>query len=773
MDAKPAKVPFVASAYTMRRKTCDRIAHIVAWLIKRSKLGIKPSGGDQYIPEGDIFLFNHFTRFETIITTWLLYRKTGQFCRSVAHHSLFGVHEKFSRLLRAVGVLPNNMEGLLPFLAAEVMRGHKVLIFPEGGMVKDRKVKGEEGGFNVFSSTSNRRRQHHRGAAVLAIALDIFKHHLRTLEAAGDAAALERWRAQLGLESVQLMLTRAHQPTRLLPGNITYFPIRTGRNWLSRLLQRFLPDAPQQALEEVIIEGNILFKRTDMDIHFGPPLLVKPQLSKGEVYTLATPLRHLAALEGLFNREGENGGALAKFIAKESEHIRARYMEAIYGLTTLNINHLVATAIHVLVQKKQFHIEADRFHLALYAALKTLQANPALHLQCSISRPQFYGGLHLGKGRPFKGFIHACTTHKLLKLRDGVYKLSHRLEDEFDDLDIRLENPVALHANEAATVPALREALEHAFEHVPTPEQLADWQFDDQLRAYRQAWTYFTHRHPQWAPTLSNADAGAPYLLKPKGFRSKKPALAVVLVHGFTDHPGQLRAFGEHLCNLGHVVVGARLPGHGTTPYDMEKHSRKHWQRAVQRSYEIAAAHAHKVAVVGFSTGGAVALTLAGNKADKLTQLAGVVSVATPLIVQDKNMNLLPLVMLARTLLGWIPAIRAMLRFYPAPRSEPGQQYPVKPVLSLNELRLLMAELPSYLPRITVPVQILQGTADETVDPVSAETIFNGLVDVSREKHMLEGGPHGLLHQNFGATWQLVTDFLKHLASGEGAPHGR
>lgn len=768
---KPAKIALPLSAYAMQRKTCDRIAGVVAWLVKRSKLEVKPSGGDEHIPAGDIFVFNHFTRFETVVASWLLYRKTGQFCRSVAHHSLFGVHEKFSALLRSVGVVPNNMEGLLPFLAAEVMRGHKVIIFPEGGMVKDRKVQNEKGGFDIFSSTANTRRKHHRGAAVLAVTLDLFKHHIRTLHAAGDVAALEKWRAQLDLESVDLLVARAGKPTNILPGNITYFPIRTGRNWLSRILQRILPDAPQQALEEAIIEGNILLKTTDMDIHFGPPLTAKPELSKGERYTLDEPLAHMGSLASLFDRDKQTA-PMAKFMSRETERVRAAYMDAIYRLTTLNINHLAATAIQLLVKEKRFEIPAETFHRVLYVALKRLHAQPHIHLQCSLARPRFYRGLHKGKGRPFKGFMHACESAKLLKLRDGIYKLSHRLEDDFDGADIRLENPVALHTNEAATVPELREALEYAFDHAAqvTEAEMADFFHDDNLRDYHFAWTHYTHRHPQWAPTLSNKESGAPYLLKPRGFRSHKPKLAVVLVHGFTDHPGQLREYASHLEKQGCVVVGVRLPGHGTTPYDMEKHGRVAWRKAVKQGYDIAAAHASRVVLVGFSTGGALALTVAGYK--PLEQLAGVVSVATPLKVQDRNMGFLPALMVLRRLTNWIPAIRSHLRFYPAPRSTPGMQYPVKPVESLDELRLLMKELPGYLPHITAPVQILQGTADETVQPVSAEEIFMLLGDISKEKHVLENGPHGLVHLKFGTTWQLIDKFLDICRRGLEQHHG-
>ena len=47
--------------------------------------------------------------------------------------------------MHGVGVVPNNEPGLLAFLAAEILRGRKVSVFPEGGMVKDRRILDENG----------------------------------------------------------------------------------------------------------------------------------------------------------------------------------------------------------------------------------------------------------------------------------------------------------------------------------------------------------------------------------------------------------------------------------------------------------------------------------------------------------------------------------------------------------------------------------------------------------------------------------------------------
>ncbi len=95
-----------------------------------------------HIHDGEIFLFNHFARFETFIPQYLIYRETGAVCRSVAGGEFFVEGSPLSNYLRSVGAVPANHPRLLSFLGEEILRGRKVVVFPEGGMVKDRRVLG-------------------------------------------------------------------------------------------------------------------------------------------------------------------------------------------------------------------------------------------------------------------------------------------------------------------------------------------------------------------------------------------------------------------------------------------------------------------------------------------------------------------------------------------------------------------------------------------------------------------------------------------------------
>ncbi|MFT4607464.1 MAG: hypothetical protein ACI8ZV_001144, partial [Chitinophagales bacterium] len=145
-----------ASTYNL----CVRAFRTTKKLLKLNiKLHEEELAAKRVSETGDIFLFNHFARFETFIPQYLLHEATGAYCRSVASPEFFDGDERFSQFLYSIGVVPNDLPNLFPFLAKEVLHGRKLIIFPEGGMVKDRQVIDQHGQYNIFSRTANIRRK--------------------------------------------------------------------------------------------------------------------------------------------------------------------------------------------------------------------------------------------------------------------------------------------------------------------------------------------------------------------------------------------------------------------------------------------------------------------------------------------------------------------------------------------------------------------------------------------------------------------------------------
>ncbi len=184
----------------------------------------------------------------------------------MASSELFASNATFAKFLHSVGAVPNNLQGL----AAEILRGRKIVLFPEGGMIKNRQVVDASGKFDVFSPSANRRRKHHKGAAAISVMLAILKKRILSVNAAGETSRLARWVEALGFADLDALLAAARTPTVIVPANITFFPIRTSDNIVNWAVHLFAKDLREEFREELLIEGNILFKETDMDIRFGP-----------------------------------------------------------------------------------------------------------------------------------------------------------------------------------------------------------------------------------------------------------------------------------------------------------------------------------------------------------------------------------------------------------------------------------------------------------------------------------------------------------------------
>ena len=79
--------------------TYEWSARIVTTLKKILRVHLKLHHSKDHLNAGEIFLFNHFARFETFIPQYLIYQETGALCRSVAASNFFVEGSAFSNYL--------------------------------------------------------------------------------------------------------------------------------------------------------------------------------------------------------------------------------------------------------------------------------------------------------------------------------------------------------------------------------------------------------------------------------------------------------------------------------------------------------------------------------------------------------------------------------------------------------------------------------------------------------------------------------------------------
>lgn len=749
--------------FTLNQKTYDWTVRSVSALTNSLSVNIKLHHDGDQVERGQIFLFNHFARFETFIPQFLLHQKSGAYCRSIAAGEFFRGNDTFGSYLRSVGAVPHDMPNLLPFLAEEILRGRKIIIFPEGGMVKDRRVLDDKGKYSIFSRTARERRKHHTGAAVLALTLNAFKMGIRALHANNDTLGLTQWVDRLNLESIDALMTAVNKPTVIIPANITFYPIRVRDNILHQGVELFTKGLSPRMAEELLIEGNILLRDTDMDVRLGDPVTPGNIWQVWEKKILAPTVNKVDSLKELFELSTRRGAWLemlsARLIGRTTLMLRDTYMYEMYKGLTLNLSHLASRLILMHVDQNKMTVDRNLFHRMLYLAIKKSQEKPSLHLHRSLLDPAVYAGVIKDNCRPLNQLISSATNTQLVEQVNGEYVLMPKLKEEHGFDQVRIENPIAVYANELAPIKAASSILEEAFKEAQSlsDEALALHRFDDELKSFH--WDkdiYDKPRHAEINAQRTATEPAEPYLLMPE----KSNGRGVVLVHGFLATPAELRGFADKLLAAGHPVIGVRLKGHGTSPWDLRDRTWKEWLSSVRRGFKVMSAIADKVCVIGFSSGGALALHIAAENPKKL---AGVAAVSAPLKFRNKNLIFVPLLHGVNKLTGWLPTMESVMPFIDNDSEHPKINYRHIPVRGLYELRHMVDGMKEALPNIRCPAAIFQGDEDHVIDPESAKIIADKIGSANTELHMIPSTRHGILNEDIGGTQDKVLDFVKSL----------
>ncbi|MDP2341258.1 MAG: alpha/beta fold hydrolase [Deltaproteobacteria bacterium] len=226
--------------------------------------------------------------------------------------------------------------------------------------------------------------------------------------------------------------------------------------------------------------------------------------------------------------------------------------------------------------------------------------------------------------------------------------------------------------------------------------------------------------------------------LDPKGFAYDGGDVGVLLLHGLTGAPTEMRGLGDHLQGLGLTVRAPLLAGHGTHHSDLEKSTRADWIDSARVHLREMRSSLRKVFIVGQSMGGLLALTLgAGDSNNEGGDVDGIVALAPALLV---------------TRFAWFTHL-PLPRFFPkyeerrpdlvdAAQLKEVWSYSHTPRDTVREILRLQADVRAQLPRFARPLLVMQGRRDRTVRPVSASLIVDSVGSVDKELVWLENTGH-------------------------------
>jgi len=215
--------------------------------------------------------------------------------------------------------------------------------------------------------------------------------------------------------------------------------------------------------------------------------------------------------------------------------------------------------------------------------------------------------------------------------------------------------------------------------------------------------------------------------------------VGVLLIHGFTGAPTEMRPMGEYLAARGLTVCGVRLPGHGTTPEELARIRREEWIAACEAGLQDLRARSEIVFVGGLSLGSLLTLWLGAHHDD----LAGLILMAPAVKVRDWRMCLTPIF---KYFMKYSPVDHAAESDLSDPEAlNRVWCYDIRPVAAAAEVYGLQRWARRALPRITQPVLIFQGQNDGTLPPEAAQITYDRIGSTDKTLIWLEKSGHNIL----------------------------
>jgi len=686
--------------------------------------------GQENIPDGSIiFVINHFTRLETFLMPYQIFTVTKVPVWSLADYELF--QGAFGNYLEKLGALSTKSPDRDQLIVKTLLTGEaNWIIFPEGRMVKNKKII-EKGQFMV--SRAGGKHPPHTGAGTLALRTEFYRQRLRRLatEKPDEASYLMDL---FQIDSLEPVLERK---TYIVPVNLTYYPIRARENILSKLALRLVDDLPERIIEELMTEGSMLLSGVQIDVRFGDPILIGEYLGHKTIEKDIKATRRIHFDDEIASRST---------MRKEALKLMQRYMAAIYGMTTINLDHLFASMLRFVRNKKIDKLDLCR---RVFLAASQIQQYPDMFLNGSLQLDQ----VHLLTDDRFghvDDFIKVAKEKGNLQKTNGTLVIDKStFTSPYEFHRSRIDNPIDVIANAVEPLTELQRTLRRlaVLPGFWIRKKVADYLISQAVEEYKSDY------HKFYIPGESKPiDVGMPFLVK-----GKSKNVGVLLSHGYMAAPREVEKLARYLGSIGFWVYVPRLKGHGTSPDDLATRSYQDWMASIDRGYAIISSICKRVVVGGFSTGAGLALDMAA----RVNEVAGVFAVAAPLTLKDFSSKFAPAVDMWNRIMDKAYGVGPKMEFVENKPENPHINYLRNPISGVREIERLMDDLEPKLPDLKVPSLIVQSRRDPVVDPKGSRKIFELIGTEDKEYRLFNFDRHGiLLGEGSQGVHKAIGDFL-------------
>jgi carboxylesterase len=220
----------------------------------------------------------------------------------------------------------------------------------------------------------------------------------------------------------------------------------------------------------------------------------------------------------------------------------------------------------------------------------------------------------------------------------------------------------------------------------------------------------------------------------------------IMLIHGFTGAPPEMRLIGDYLHQQGITVSAPTLPGHGTYVEEMNQYKWTDWVAHTKQALAELKYSCNTVFVAGLSLGSLITLNLAAEDED----LSGAILFAPSIKLISKLIHLTPI------LKYFIQKVKKPLDQY-ANQAADRQEwtYNERPMAGAHELLKIISHTRTILQKVKCPLLIVDGGKDEIIDPACSRFIYDRVASAEKEMLTLPDSGHCL---TIDGEWEVAAE---------------
>ena len=598
---------------------------------------------------------------------------------------------------------------------SNILTGQKDwLIFPEGLMVKGKKiVKEDDGSYSVI--IDNMVKRVFTGAAYFGLNSQLLREDYINNRINNK----KRFSSKYLLENIEDI---NKNETMIIPINISYSPIRTGSNFIVDIAKKVIDKLSNNLLEEIEIEGNIILK-SKMIIQILKPISLQNITSKVHI------IKNNKNSTKIHNHNNHN-----KIINKYRRVLTNDFMKNIYEHTTIRFDHIFILIIYFT---NKDIIDKNYFKRLIYLIAKEIKKSNIIYdqdIDTDIIKLISYEDF-----QSFNDVLNLAIKDSIIIETNESYIINKsNLLDEYTHNTIRLKNILKVILNEVLIIDNIvnlvksyiklgRINIEFILQNQLITEERDE--FNNDYKIYNQK------------DILKDKSIGSPYFLDTTNFKT-----VVISIHGFSSAPKEVEELGIYL-NENHINIYApRLKGHGTTSNNLENTTWKDWYVSISKAIALASIKYENIYILGFSAGGLLALLHSYKQCDKIK---GIICINTALKLNDKRANfLIPVINLWNNINTYFN-IKVLKKEYINNYAEhPNINYNKHYIKSINQLNKLIDTTQKKLSKVNKPTLIIQGKNDPVVDSSSAKIIYENIKSKYKDILYLKSNKHVIIKTN-------------------------